>query len=47
MTPEGLINFSKRRQVADVIQQIQQLQLDTYCFADVPFLQVRPLYLMN
>lgn len=36
LTPDGLINFSKRRQVAAIIAAIQQLQLHDYVFTPVP-----------
>jgi len=39
-TPDGLINFTKRRQIASVIRVIQALQGERYTFLPVAEIQV-------
>lgn len=43
--PGGLINFSKRRQVATLISSIQQVQLHRYHFSPVEELKVCHLFI--
>lgn len=42
MSTDGLINFQKRRQIAQVIRVIQALQGERYVFTPVPEIQVTP-----
>ena len=40
LTDTGLINFNKRKQIANVIREIIQYQQTPYCLEPVPIIQV-------